>query len=104
MTLNDLNELFICSDCAMLHANGDTSAMTLSHTDAEIAEFVETVCVRMAGHGVAVGEEYGFSWVGCDSCGSNLGGDRHLATSFPAPLFQPKRAGTPVVCQNRTSF
>lgn len=29
-------------------------------------------------HLIADGEDLGFSWSSCDTCGSNLGGNRHL--------------------------
>jgi hypothetical protein len=63
-------EGLICSDCAMWHANADSSGM-----DAETEARVRAV----GGHWV-VGDHVGFSWHRCDSCGSWLGGDRFVGS------------------------
>jgi len=63
----------ICVDCAMVHANGDTSGVP--------EELLPAVLEGLNRYPfLAVGDECGFSWKACDACGSTLGGDRLEAT------------------------
>lgn len=45
--------------------------------------------IDMAGY--ESGDEGGFSWSECDSCGTTLGGDRHTAHGWPADNGRWKR-------------
>lgn len=67
-------DLRICVDCAMLHANADTSGVDDPSRLAEVLAGLEDYPF------VIVGEHHGFSWSACDTCGSRLGGDRFTAT------------------------
>jgi|TARA_R100001530_G_scaffold133839_1_gene107795 hypothetical protein len=40
-------------------------------------------------HGEDYEDEGSFSWQGCDSCGSHLGGDRYEATAIHHEAFGP---------------
>lgn len=63
-----------CTDCVLFLANGDLPG----HLDDEgmVAEWVAKVADSGFGQG-HIGEDLGFSWHGCDVCGSTLGGDSH---------------------------
>jgi hypothetical protein len=64
-----------CQDCTILIANGDAPA---DLGPATLAEYLERVEKRTAGTIVVMGDEHDdFSWMPCDVCGGNLGGDRH---------------------------
>lgn len=80
-----VSDLWICTDCAVFHANGpdDLDAETVE----QIAAGVERE-TKAGGHwaldGVRDGEPEGsdqreFSWHACACCGSKLGGSRHRA-------------------------
>jgi hypothetical protein len=66
-------DIILCVDCAMFHANGEAP----EHAG---PIWFATVFDRLGDAVVAVGDDYGFSWRWCDSCGSTLGGDRFEAT------------------------
>lgn len=68
MSAAELVDVTMCVDCAMWHANGDTSGMS--------AETEQRVTGADPGGWVIVGEPDGFSWRACDLCGTTLGGDR----------------------------
>lgn len=69
-----------CTDCTMLIANGETP----NDWDAEETDkWLAAIGARWDGWHVAIGDEHGFSWHGCDHCGSTLGGDRHDFTAWP---------------------
>ena len=63
----------ICVDCAMLHANGDLTGIDNPEREAEVLAGLTNYPF------LAVGDHEGFSWSGCDACGSKLGGDRFSA-------------------------
>lgn len=68
-------ELFVCSDCAMWHANGDTELLD-DETRAAVTGYdghLAIDCGENAEHCVE------FSWSSCDACRSPLGGSRHRA-------------------------
>jgi len=68
-----------CGDCVQAIANDDYSGLDYSY-DAEESEkrMAEIKAGINACPGyLVVGDEYGFSWRGCDVCGSSLGGDKH---------------------------
>jgi len=71
---NAMNDMLICIDCAMLHANADTSGIDSPEREAEVLAGLNDYPF------VIVGEPHGFSWSACDTCGSRLGGDRFTAT------------------------
>ena len=58
----------ICVDCAMFHANNDTSGMD--------EDTFTRVVQGATGYRIVVGGDAGFSWQWCDACDSPLGGDR----------------------------
>jgi hypothetical protein len=61
-----------CSDCVIAIANDDYSGM--SDIQAELTRDG----IDRIGRYLIVQEEYGFSWRGCDVCGVQLGGDKHV--------------------------
>jgi hypothetical protein len=91
-----------CVDCLMWLANGDTDPeWTVEQETAFLADIArrnpagsitlgmvreEHSCLDEDGNtegdlgGWCDCEELGFSWSGCDVCGSTLGGDRHAVT------------------------
>ena len=80
----DPRPLSICTDCLMLLANGEV-------LDGNGDDITEAHSVKMArlfdDEEITLGsldgeEELGFSWHGCDGCGSTLGGDRYAATAW----------------------
>lgn len=81
------NDLWVCTDCAMMLANGELGQ---GDRNAEIAH-AQRMNEELAGwlqeggpyvQMVLSGEEDDdsrFSWSRCDGCGSTLGGDRERA-------------------------
>lgn len=68
-------EYAVCGCCLIALANADTSGHDYycgDEPEPMSLHFGDTYS-RM----VADGEELGFSWYGCDGCGSRLGGDRY---------------------------
>jgi hypothetical protein len=61
----------VCVDCAMWHANGDTSGIDDPEHEAR---------VRLVTQHVIIGEPVGFSWRRCEACGDSRGGDRFDAS------------------------
>ena len=90
--------LDVCTDCLLLIANGDLPEdrpELNQEIDAQWGEVSTATCdAHGAVHGslrwdlVCGGEhedphgDSHFSWSGCESCGSRLGGDRHAATAL----------------------
>lgn len=72
--METIDGLYICVDCAHFHANGEVPEYCT--TADEAAEWLGGL--DDSGHWV-VGDEHGFSWRPCHSCGSALGGDRYEA-------------------------
>lgn len=65
--------LLACIDCTIAIANDDYSGMD-DTTEAR----VRAGLARLAKRGYPViGDEYGFTWHGCDCCHDGLGGDKH---------------------------
>jgi len=83
ITATDI-DITICVDCAMWHANRDTSGTSRCDTDDGLAEFLADVRLNTRGYVVAVGDSHDWHTFdyGCDSCGSTLAG-----ASFDATLF-----------------
>lgn len=80
MTIKIIDDLQICSDCAMIIANDDASGMD-DATEAACRAGIEKEAAA-GGHWALSGaedEESSFSWSACDCCGSRLGGDRIAA-------------------------
>ena len=76
---NETYEILICSDCAVLYANG------------EVPEDPETEAKVLAAAGVDEGwtvvlgdaeKDHEFSWSACDTCRSHLGGYRFHAYTW----------------------
>jgi hypothetical protein len=61
-----------CDDCVMAIANDDYSGMS------DVKASLTREGIARIGRHIVVGEEYGFSWRGCDVCGVNLGGNKHI--------------------------
>lgn len=78
MTDREQEDLRVCVDCAMLHANGDLSG--IEHEDRK----EEVLAGLMAYPMLAIGDHIGFSWSRCESCGNGLGGDRFRASVIAA--------------------
>lgn len=81
-TLGERYEIYICVDCAMLIANGESNP---EWTEEEEADHLAAMSKRWPGdqYHLAVGDdEDTFSWSSCDCCGSNLGGTRLQAWAF----------------------
>ena len=65
--------LLACEDCTLAIASGEFSGM-----DDATAAIVRAGAERLAARGhAAIGEEYGFTWRGCDCCQRAMGGDKH---------------------------
>ena len=73
------DDLLICGDCIQAIANDDYSGLDYYYGPEEAEKRMKAIQEGIANLGgyPVVGEEYGFSWQGCDCCGSNLGGDKH---------------------------
>lgn len=74
---DDNIDIEICSDCAMMSANGTYG---WEYDEKWLANYVKAVEVN--GEPVLVCDDDcdgGFSWSPCGFCGSTLGGDRHHA-------------------------
>jgi hypothetical protein len=70
-------DLMICTDCLMLHANGDAGDGV---DNDKLCSSIEEVWPSHEGWLIIPeGEDTHFSWNWCDSCMSRLGGDRHTA-------------------------
>lgn len=70
------NGLLACIDCTIAIANADYSGM-----DDETKARVKAGLDGWAKVGyLVVGDEYGFTWRGCDICRNGLGGDKHEVT------------------------
>lgn len=73
----------VCVDCLMAIANDDYSGLDYHYDEAKAEkrmEEIQTGIWSLSDEGkyhLAVGEDEGFSWSGCDCCGSGLGGERH---------------------------
>lgn len=61
-----------CESCTIAISNNDYSG--LSDVQAELTRDG----VQRIGRHIVVAEEYGFSWRGCDVCGVQRGGDKHV--------------------------
>jgi hypothetical protein len=61
-----------CTACVMAIANDDYSEMS------DVQASLVRAGIERIGRHIVVGEEYGFSWRGCDVCGVQLGGDKHV--------------------------
>lgn len=92
-TRTDHIAAWCCTDCIMLHANGETPPhMTEAETDAwleSMGDIMPTVGRHTDDCGCStwdspyhrdVCETLEFSWKPCQSCGSTLGGERHAIT------------------------
>jgi hypothetical protein len=94
----ELDEIRICIDCTVYHANGDVPETWRScssdtneddegnpeSSEAQGARFVRAIEHNWPNiAAIFPGNEDGFSWSECDSCGSTLGGDRHTAHVRP---------------------
>jgi len=64
-------DLFACDDCVMVIANGDAPCTGDPERDRAVLEGVERLGP------VALLDDEGFRWRGCDVCDSRLGGNRH---------------------------
>lgn len=71
-------DLLVCSDCAVWHANGDSSGIDDPEREYEVRR-----ARLLAGRSITTGDEAGFSWSRCGACGTTLGGDRHEAWLLP---------------------
>lgn len=72
----DMTEFYICSDCAMWHANADVSGIDDEKRVAEVTAYDGFLDVDCGENGEHCRD---FSWSACDACGTTLGGDRHRA-------------------------
>ena len=72
-------ELAICADCLFWFDYGDESLSDSDRTPDEFRADVRRTLGEDVNHVVVTGEELGFSWSACESCGSTLGGDRFRA-------------------------
>lgn len=70
-------DMQVCSDCIMVIANCDESGID----DPERLEAVRAGIDRIGN--VIPGHSLGFSWRGCDCCGSHLGGDSFAVFTMP---------------------
>lgn len=95
--------VWICRDCLILLANGDTdpelseaeTADYLARVDHGTGDAEITLGMLTSEHACAEDtgeraeecdcEDREFSWSPCDLCGSNLGGSRHAATFWTQP-------------------
>lgn len=68
------HDMQVCTDCLMVIANCDESGID----DEERLQAVRAGVDRISKDGYPIaGNSLGFSWHGCDCCGSHLGGDSH---------------------------
>lgn len=76
-------DIEICSDCAMMSANG----LYGWEYDQKWLEAYETAYKEYGEPVLNCGDDCGtsFSWSSCDFCGSELGGDRHPAVIWYQP-------------------
>lgn len=88
--------IWVCIDCMLMHANGETSESPDREPWSAVGDDVETTMgllseehneecdVRKTGSWPANYEcdceRREFSWSSCDGCGSSLGGERHAFT------------------------
>lgn len=61
-----------CIDCVMAIANDDYSGMS------DVRASLVREGIERIGRHIVVAEEYGFTWRGCDVCGVNVAGDKHV--------------------------
>jgi len=61
----------VCVDCAMWHANGDTSGIDDPEREARVRRMRDVI---------VIGEPCGFSSSSCDACRDSRGGDRFEAS------------------------
>lgn len=86
--------LAVCVDCIQFIANGDSDT-----TPDDLADLIDAQWPSSDGWILGSGndddadvddwEGYGFSWTPCESCGSNLGGDRDAAHAFKVKVQPP---------------
>ena len=76
-------ELSICTDCAMLVANGQTPEAMDEYSTEEYLAAIETIWPECEGWVFAVGNDGAeFSRNDCDMCGRPLAGARHDAVAW----------------------
>ncbi len=63
---------WLCVDCAMVVANGDTSGIGDVGREAEVLAGVE----RLGPHACIGDDSQSFSWIRCDCCLTRLAGER----------------------------
>jgi hypothetical protein len=80
VTDNDSFDGFVCTDCLMVIANGDTSG--IEDVTAWERDVLETNATEDGSYIVvpAYDDDPRFSTMGCDYCGSKLAGDANLVT------------------------
>jgi len=79
--LEHLCDGWMCTDCLMLVANGETPH---DWTEEETAEWLARIDAREEPntHTFPGDDEQEFSWAQCDMCGSRLGGARFSFSTF----------------------
>jgi hypothetical protein len=80
MTVKMSHQGFVCTDCLMVIANGDTSG--IDDVTAWESRVLEKNATEDGRYQVVPGTDTcgHFSRMGCDYCGSRLAGDVHLVT------------------------
>ncbi len=69
------DEQLVCSDCAIVIANGSRALEDVPERVNAVVESLD----RVEGHWALTDEFYDFSWRKCDGCRSSLGGSRYGA-------------------------
>lgn len=85
-----LSEISVCTDCMLLHANGEFDPDRPTDEPEPLALITEGYSVTLGGehtdmcelneYGECDCDQLGFSGQPCQGCGSWLGGDRYLMT------------------------
>lgn len=92
----ETHEIAVCVDCLMLMANGTMGDVTETEEADHVAAMDHEWPMADGWQLVPGSEELGFSWSGCEGCGSTLGGDRHEAVAMrPATALPAPPAPTP---------
>lgn len=87
MATDEYGRLCMCIGCVERRREEEEEDMTRyeKRTEKQYLEDVERIAKRNGLKGsieYIIGDEYGFSWWGCDVCGCPLGGDKHEVSAL----------------------
>lgn len=71
------DEIWLCQDCALYAANGDTSGIDDERREKQVIAGVDALGPNLVCNSAEDGSgDLEFSWSPCEGCGTSLGGSR----------------------------